>query len=59
MAAMEVTCKQCQHKFYRIIVECNKEGIEIICPNCTSTEVDLHVMLRADGKNPFSPCSHI
>ncbi|MFN7160943.1 MAG: hypothetical protein ACK4NC_05050 [Candidatus Gracilibacteria bacterium] len=61
MALLKVTCKSCKHQFFRIMVQCNKEGVDLTCPTpeCGEKDGDVEVVKTDDGSNPFAGCTHL
>lgn len=59
MALLKVTCSECAHDFFRIVVSCNREGVDMTCPACGGKEGQVHVMKTKDGSTPFAPCNHV
>lgn len=59
MALLKISCSQCAHEFFRIVVSCNREGVDMTCPACEGAEGKVHVMKTKDGSTPFAPCTHI
>lgn len=59
MALLKITCSGCQHDFFRIVVACNREGVDMVCPACGEPEGTVHVMETGTKASPFAPCSHV
>ena len=59
MALLKITCAGCDHAFFRIVVSCNRDGVDMTCPACGEQDGQVHVMKTKDGSTPFAPCTHV
>lgn len=61
MALLKITCKACSHVFYRIMVQCNREGVDLTCPveTCQEKDNSTEIVKTKDGSTPFAPCTHL
>lgn len=59
MALLKISCNGCTHTFYRVVVACNREGVDMTCPQCQHDDGLVHVVKTKDGTSPFAPCTHL
>jgi len=50
MSVYIINCKKCNHKFYDIIVSCDKLQLEKVCPICDSEDLLIKEMEKPKGK---------
>lgn len=58
MALLKIQCSSCQHGYYRIVVACNREGVDMTCPACHASEGQVSVVRTKNGSTPFASCTH-